>query len=42
MRKAIVKRKNERWEHNCGRVESFIGGKQNTEAWHILKKIIEK
>ena len=39
MRKAIVKRKNETREHNCGRVESFIGGKQNTEAWHILKNL---
>ena len=34
--------KNKRWEKTCSTVDSFLGGKQNTEAWRILKDLRKK
>ena len=37
IRKMITEEKNKSWEKTCSTVESYLGGKQSTEAWRILK-----
>ena len=35
--KMITEVKNKIWEKTCSTVESYLGGKQSTEAWRLLK-----
>ena len=37
IRKMITEEKNKSWEKAYSTVESYLGGKRNTEAWRILK-----
>ena len=37
IRKMITEKKNKSWEKTRSTVESYLGGKQSTEAWRILK-----
>jgi len=39
IRKMTTDEKNESWEKTCSTVESYLGGKQSTEAWRILKNL---
>jgi hypothetical protein len=39
IRKRITDEKNKSWEKICSTVESYLGGKQSTEAWRILKNL---
>ena len=39
IRKMIGEEKNKSWEKTCSTVESYLGGKRNTEAWIILKNL---
>ena len=39
IRKMITEEKNKSWEKTCSTVESYLGGKQSTEAWKILKNL---
>jgi hypothetical protein len=39
IRKMITDEKNKSWEKTCSMVESYLGGKRNTEAWRILKNL---
>jgi alpha-amylase/alpha-mannosidase (GH57 family) len=40
-RKMITEAKNKSWEKTCSTVESYLGGKQSTETWRILKNLRE-
>ena len=39
IRKMIGEEKNKSWEKTCSKVESYLGGKRNTESWRILKNL---
>lgn len=39
VRKKISQKKNESWERNCSRINSYLGGTRSTESWRILKNI---
>jgi hypothetical protein len=39
IRKMITEEKNKSWEKACSTVESYLGGKQSTEAMRILKNL---
>jgi len=39
IRKMVTEAKNKSWEKTCSTVESYLGGKQSTEAWRILKNL---
>lgn len=39
VRKKITTKKNESWEQECLRIDSYIGEKRATESWKIMKSI---
>jgi len=39
VREKIVVKKNESWEKQCKRIDTYLGGKRNTESWRILKNM---
>ncbi|XP_049778037.1 uncharacterized protein LOC126175324 [Schistocerca cancellata] len=39
IRKKVAEAKNKVWEQSCQKIESYIGGKRNTEAWKTIKNL---
>lgn len=39
VRTAITKKKNESWERNCTRLNTYLGGSRSTESWKMLRSL---
>lgn len=39
VRTAITQKKNESWERNCARINTYLGGSKSTESWKLLKSL---
>lgn len=39
VRYMIAKKKNDKWENTCQRLNAYLGGKRSTESWRVLKKM---
>lgn len=39
VRKMITQRKNETWERNCSRINTYLGGSRSTESWRVLRSL---
>ena len=37
VRRLIVKKKNEAWEKNCSRINTYLGGRKSAESWKLIK-----
>lgn len=42
VRKRITQKKNEAWEKNCNKINTYIGGRRSTESWKLIKKLREQ